>query len=45
MGKTGTTQWVQIKGAMFPARRPGGSSRSLPNQRFKTGINLKLMRR
>ncbi|HOT94198.1 MAG TPA: DUF5350 domain-containing protein [Methanoregulaceae archaeon] len=45
MGKTGTTQWVQIKGAkgqlrLVPAKE-GEFKKPGPNQRFKTGINLK----
>ena len=45
MGKTGTTQWVQIKGVkgqlrLVPAKE-GELKKPGPNQRFKTGINLK----
>ncbi|SRR5665647_2650423 len=45
MGKTGTTQWVQIKGAKGQLRlvpgKEGGLKKPGPNQRFKAGITLK----
>ena len=45
MGKTGTTQWVQIKGAKGQLRLVPGKEGTLkkpgPNQRFKAGITLK----
>lgn len=45
MGKTGTTQWVQIKGAkgqlrLVPAKE-GNIKKPGPNQRYKAGITLK----
>ncbi|NLX49024.1 MAG: DUF5350 family protein [Methanospirillum sp.] len=45
MGKTGTTQWVQIKGAkgqlrLVPAKE-GGLKKPGPNQRYKAGITVK----
>lgn len=45
MGKTGTTQWVQIKGAKGQMRlvpgKEGGLKKPGPNQRYKAGITLK----
>lgn len=45
MGKTGTTQWVQIKGAKGQMRLVPGKEGNLkkpgPNQRYKAGITLK----
>lgn len=45
MGKTGTTQWVQIKGAKGQLRLVPGKEGTLkkpgPNQRYKAGITLK----
>ena len=45
MGKTGTTQWVQIKGAkgqlrLVPAKE-GELKKPGPNQRYKAGITVK----
>ncbi len=45
MGKTGTTQWVQIKGAKGQMRLVPGKEGSLkkpgPNQRSTAGITVK----
>ena len=45
MGKTGITQWVQVKGAKGQLRlvptKEGELKKPGPNQRFKAGINLK----
>jgi hypothetical protein len=45
MGKTGTTQWVQVKGVKGQIRLVPKSEAELkrpgPNQRFKAGASLK----
>jgi hypothetical protein len=45
MGKTGTTQWVQVKGVKGQIRlvpkREGELKRPGPNQRFKAGASLR----
>ena len=45
MGKTGTTQWVQVKGVKGQIRlvpkSEGESKTPGPNQRFKAGATLK----
>ena len=45
MGKTGTVQWVQVKGVKgqirLVPRAEGELKRAGPNQRFKAGASLK----
>jgi hypothetical protein len=45
MGKTGTVQWVQVKGVKgqirLVPRADGELKRAGPNQRFKAGASLK----
>jgi hypothetical protein len=45
MGKTGTVQWVQVKGVKGQIRlvpkAEGELKRAGPNQRFKAGASLK----
>lgn len=47
MGKTGTTQWVQVKGVKGQIRlvpkREGELKRPGPNQRFKAGASVKVL--
>ncbi len=47
MGKTGTTQWVQVKGVKgqirLVPRAEGELKRPGPNQRFKQGASVKKM--
>jgi len=47
MGKTGTTNWVQVKGAKGQIRlvpkAEGELKRPGPNQRFKAGANVKML--
>ena len=47
MGKTGTTNWVQVKGAKGQIRlvpkSEGELKRPGPNQRFKAGANVKML--
>ncbi len=49
MGKTGTTQWVQVKGVKGQIRlvpkSEGELKRAGPNQRFKAGASLKKLER
>jgi hypothetical protein len=45
MGKTGTVQWVQVKGVKGQIRlvpkREGETKKGGPNQRFKAGASLR----